>query len=241
MNINSREEILKLIRIGLHRLAVIQGKNENSHRSLLGYEKTQQKLEEKLRKEINEKKSLLVDMFMNEITKVNGKAFILKSEDDIKDCVIRLAEEYSAKSVAIWESDFLRQIHLDEILGKKGLTLFLPNGKDRMAKVDIGITEVDYAIADTGTIVLLANEKQQRSVSLIPPVHIAIVKSDNIVENIKDLFVLLTNTIVRLGSLRNLTNCITFITGPSRTGDIELNITLGVHGPKELLILIYYS
>ena len=108
-----------------------------------------------------------------------------------------------------------------------------------MAEADIGITEADFGIADTGTLVLIANEKQPRSVSLIPPVHIAIIKSDLIVENLKDLFVRLTNTISQSGSLTNLTSCITFITGPSRTGDIELTITLGVHGPKELVVLIY--
>ena len=110
-----------------------------------------------------------------------------------------------------------------------------------MAEADIGITEADFGIADTGTMVLIANEKQPRSVSLIPPVHIAIIKSDVIVENLKDVFVLLTNTISQSGSLTNLTSCITFITGPSRTGDIELNITLGVHGPKELLVLIHHT
>ena len=240
MNSNSREEILKRIRGGLHRLAIVRGKDENISPSLSSYKETRQKLE-KLRKETIERKSFLVDTFVNEITKVSGKAFILKSEDEIKDYVIRLFEEHSAKSLAIWESDFLKQINLREFLEIKGLKFASLNSKEEMAKADIGITEADFGIADTGTIVLTANEKQPRSVSLIPPVHIAIIKSDVIVENLKDLFVLLTNTISQSGSLTNLTSCITFITGPSRTGDIELNIILGVHGPKELFILIYHT
>ena len=240
MNSNSREEILKRIRGGLHRLAIVRGKDENISPSLSSYKETRQKLE-KLRKETIERKSFLVDTFVNEITKVSGKAFILKSEDEIKDYVIRLVEEHSAKSLAIWESDFLKQINLREFLEIKGLKFASLNSKEEMAKADIGITEADFSIADTGTIVLTANEKQPRSVSLIPPVHIAIIKSDVIVENSTDLFVLLTNTISQSGSLTNLTSCITFITGPSRTGDIELNIILGVHGPKELFILIYHT
>ena len=240
MNSNSREEILKRIRGGLHRLAIVRGKDENISPSLSSYKETRQKLE-KLRKETIERKSFLVDTFVNEITKVSGKAFILKSEDEIKDYVIRLVEEHSAKSLAIWESDFLKQINLREFLEIKGLKFASLNSKEEMAKADIGITEADFGIADTGTIVLTANEKQPRSVSLIPPVHIAIIKSDVIVENLKDLFVLLTNTISQSGSLTNLTSCITFITGPSRTGDIELNIILGVHGPKELFVLIYHT
>ena len=237
MSSNSREEILKRIRKGLHRLAIVRGTSENMSPSLSSYKETQQKLE-KLHKEIIERKSFLVDMFVNEITKVSGKAFILKSENEIKDYVIRLVEEHSAKSLAIWESDFLKQINLREFLENKGLKFAPPNSKEEMAKADIGITEADFGIADTGTLVLIANEKQPRSVSLIPPIHVAILHSDVILEKMEDVFAILKNSLDETGSIAKLTSCITFITGPSRTGDIELNIILGVHGPKELFVLI---
>ncbi|MBF8302615.1 MAG: hypothetical protein HW396_896 [Candidatus Dadabacteria bacterium] len=238
MNSNSREEILKRIRGGLHRLAIVRRKDENISPSSSSYKESQQKLE-KLHKEMDERRLLLLDMFMNEITKVSGKAIILKSEDEIKDYVIRLVEEHSAKSLAIWESDFLKQINLREFLENKGLKFAPPNSKEEMAEADIGITEADFGIADTGTLVLIANEKQPRSVSLIPPIHVAILHSDVILEKMEDVFAILKNSLDETGSIAKLTSCITFITGPSRTGDIELNITLGVHGPKELFVLIY--
>jgi len=237
MNSNSREEILKRIRGGLHRLAIVRGTSENMSPSLSSYKESQQKLE-KLHKEMDERRLLLLDMFMNEITKVSGKAIILKSEDEIKDYVIRLVEEHSAKSLAIWESDFLKQINLREFLEIKGLKFASLNSKEEMAEADIGITEADFGIADTGTLVLIANEKQPRSVSLIPPIHVAILQSDVILEKMEDVFAILKNSLDETGSIAKLTSCITFITGPSRTGDIELNITLGVHGPKELFVLI---
>ena len=238
MNSNSREEILKRIRRGLHRLAIVRGTSENMSPSLSSYKESQQKLE-KLHKEMDERRLLLLDMFMNEITKVSGKAIILKSEDEIKDYVIRLVEEHSAKSLAIWESDFLKQINLSEFLENKGLKFASLNSKEEMAEADTGITEADFGIADTGTLVLIANEKQPRSVSLIPPIHVAILQSDVILEKMEDVFAILKNSLDERGSIAKLTSCITFITGPSRTGDIELNITLGVHGPKELFVLIY--
>jgi len=238
MNSNSREEILKRIRGGLHRLSIVHGKDENISPSYSSYKESQQKLE-KLHKEMDERRLLLLDMFMNEITKVSGKAFILKSENEIKDYVIRLVEEHSAKSLAIWESDFLKQINLLEFLEYKGLKFASPNRKEEMVNADIGITEADFGIADTGTLVLIANEKQPRSVSLIPPIHVAILQSDVILEKMEDVFSILKNSLDETGSIAKLTSCITFITGPSRTGDIELNITLGVHGPKELVVLIY--
>ena len=237
MNSNSREEILKRIRRGLHRLAIVRRKDENISPSSSSYKESQQKLE-KLHKEMDERRLLLLDMFMNEITKVSGKAIILKSEDEIKDYVIRLVEEHSAKSLAIWESDFLKQINLREFLENKGLKFASLNSKEEMAEADIGITEADFGIADTGTLVLIANEKQPRSVSLIPPIHVAILQSDVILEKMEDVFAILKNSLDETGSIAKLTSCITFITGPSRTGDIELNITLGVHGPKELFVLI---
>ena len=237
MNSNSREEILKRIRRGLHRLAIVRRKDENISPSSSSYKESQQKLE-KLHKEMDERRLLLLDMFMNEITKVSGKAIILKSEDEIKDYVIRLVEEHSAKSLAIWESDFLKQINLREFLENKGLKFAPPNSKEEMAEADIGITEADFGIADTGTLVLIANEKQPRSVSLIPPIHVAILQSDVILEKMEDVFAILKNSLDETGSIAKLTSCITFITGPSRTGDIELNIILGVHGPKELFVLI---
>jgi len=104
-----------------------------------------------------------------------------------------------------------------------------------MANADIGITEVDYAIADTGTLVLLTDKDQPRSVSLLPPIHVAIVRPENLVRNIKDLFIILKS---RLQNSEDITSCMTFVTGPSRTADIELSLTLGVHGPKELYVLI---
>lgn len=237
MNSNSREEILKRIRGGLHRLAIVRRKDENISPSSSSYKESQQKLE-KLHKEMDERRLLLLDMFMNEITKVSGKAIILKSEDEIKDYVIRLVEEHSAKSLAIWESDFVKQINLRKFLEIKGLKFASLNSKEEMAEADIGITEADFGIADTGTLVLIANEKQPRSVSLIPPIHVAILHSDVILEKMEDVFVIFKNSLDETGSIAKLTSCITFITGPSRTGDIELNITLGVHGPKELFVLI---
>ena len=107
--------------------------------------------------------------------------------------------------------------------------------KNKIANSDIGITEVDYAIADTGTLVLLTNKNQPRSVSLLPPIHLAIVRQENLVRNIKDLFIILKS---KLQNVEDITSCMTFITGPSRTADIELNLTLGVHGPKELIVVI---
>lgn len=239
MSRNSRKEILERIKMGLHNSTVVRGTGEKT--SLfpsVEKEIIKQKVA-RLHKELKEKKRILTDRFVDELTKVSGKALIAKSEDEIRELITRLVEEHSAKSLAIWESEEILRLNLREFLQGKGLKFASPKSKEEMAKADIGITEADFAIADTGTIVLIANEKQPRSVSLIPPIHIALIRSDIIVENLEDLFFLVKNSLAKSGSIAELTSCMTFITGPSRTADIELNLTLGVHGPREIIVLIY--
>jgi L-lactate dehydrogenase complex protein LldG len=121
------------------------------------------------------------------------------------------------------------------LLEKEGLTHITSSDKNEIARAGMGVTGVDYVIADTGTIVLLTDESKPRGVSLLPPVHLAIVKESDIVSNINELFVILKQ---KLDAGEPVPSCMTFITGPSRTADIELNLTLGVHGPKELHVII---
>ena len=103
-------------------------------------------------------------------------------------------------------------------------------------KADIGITGVDYAIAETGSCVVLPGVKLSRLTSLAPPHHLALVQIDKILETLDDLFAIRKLTFLEqegdMGSYMN------FITGPSRTGDIEQTIVKGVHGPKEVSLLL---
>jgi L-lactate dehydrogenase complex protein LldG len=94
---------------------------------------------------------------------------------------------------------------------------------------DLGITGAGYGLADTGTLVLLASEVEGRLASLLPPVHLAVITADQIVADLTELFFRLTQP---------PSSCLTFITGPSRTADIELTLTVGVHGPKELHVVV---
>ena len=71
---------------------------------------------------------------------------------------------------------------------------------------------------------------QERVASLLPPVHVAVIQSDQIVPDLIDAFGLLAD--------RQLPSNVTFITGPSKTGDIELQLTTGVHGPGQLHVIV---
>ena len=103
-----------------------------------------------------------------------------------------------------------------------------------MANADLGITGADYAIAETGTCVIVSTTGASRLVSLLPPVHIALVERGQVLPSLDELFTLRRRDFGNgdLGSYMNL------ITGPSRTADIEYKLVTGVHGPGEVHMVL---
>lgn len=121
-----------------------------------------------------------------------------------------------------------RLMHLTD-LEIEALTI-APNASD-IFSYDVGISSAQAAIAETGTLVLDSADERHRLVSLVPPVHIAIVDASRICETLGEALALLRNG-------KDLSRAVTFITGPSRTADIELTLTVGVHGPQELYVIV---
>lgn len=96
------------------------------------------------------------------------------------------------------------------------------------AAARVGVSQLDWAIAGTGTLVQDATAVAKRLVSTLPPVHVAVIGTGRILESLG----------AALQRLRpDQVNCISFITGPSRTADIERVLTIGVHGPERLIIV----
>ena len=106
--------------------------------------------------------------------------------------------------------------------------------RQKVIAADIGITGVDYAIAETGSAVLLPRKGVSRVVSLVPPVHIAVVESGQVLPSLDELFTLRRQDFIdgNLGSYMNL------ISGPSRSADIEYQLVTGVHGPGEVHMIL---
>ena len=103
--------------------------------------------------------------------------------------------------------------------------------KDEVFQIDAGITSTYGAIAETGALILWSSEEEPRQMSLVPPIHIAVLQADKIF-----------NTFLEVMQKENWaagmpTNAF-LISGPSKTADIELTLAFGVHGPKELIVLL---
>jgi len=106
-----------------------------------------------------------------------------------------------------------------------------PFSRDAMATTQVGITSADYALADTGSLVIFSESHESRLLSLLPPCHIAVIASSRIVPSLDDVF--------RLRPLPAAqSSAMVVITGPSRTADIEMRLVRGVHGPGEIHVII---
>jgi len=99
-------------------------------------------------------------------------------------------------------------------------------------QVEVSVTSVKAAIAETGTLILVPDKNEPRMMSLIPPVHIAILKQSDIVTSFQQV----ADNPPWQG--KNMPTNILFISSPSKTADIQQTIAYGAHGPKELIVLI---
>ena len=194
----------------------------------------------------------------------NGAALFAKFQDSAEraGCVVsrvqRLeaatehigstVENLGARTVVRSNHAILGQMGIDAILSAAGVQVVQMAGsetaderlngqvlRDKTASADIGITGVDYAIAETGSCVIIPRLGVSRMVSLLPPVHIAVVEAGQVLPGLDELFLLRSRDFLRqdAGGYMNI------ITGPSRSADIEYTIVKGVHGPGEVhLILI---
>jgi L-lactate dehydrogenase complex protein LldF len=101
----------------------------------------------------------------------------------------------------------------------------------------VGISGANIAVAETGTIVLVTNEGNADLTTTLPPVHIALFGMDKLVATLDDAIAVL-RMLPRSGTGQIITSYVNWITGPSRSADIEQSLTIGIHGPKEMHCVI---
>ena len=100
----------------------------------------------------------------------------------------------------------------------------------------IGVTAAEHCVAESATLVLATRPGQPRSVSLVPSIHMAVITADQVLANFSELYTLLRWQ--GAGEGGGVTNCLTFISGPSKTADIEATLVHGAHGPRELILIV---
>ncbi len=103
--------------------------------------------------------------------------------------------------------------------------------KERVFNVEAGITSTMGGIAETGALILWSSKEEPRLMSLVPPIHIAILRADKIYNSLAEVM-------QKENWSANMPTNAFLISGPSKTADIELVLAFGVHGPKELIVLV---
>lgn len=182
----------------------------------------------------------LVEQFRSELEALRAHVHVCDNPADAVEQVLALLEQAGARNALAWAPEQLPLPGLVEALAATGVTLADGQvlGADRAAlyaelePAPAGISGVDAAIAESGTMLVVSGQGRGRLASLIAPMHIALLPEECIVRTLPDAFDRLSNTF-GAGLFRDRSN-VTLITGPSRTADIELSLTLGVHGPREI-------
>ncbi|MDY6789968.1 MAG: lactate utilization protein [Thermodesulfobacteriota bacterium] len=150
------------------------------------------------------------------------------------------------KMVVAWDHPLVRSLELSAQLQAHDIPVYYPDIKSgekwkkefgrRAAGSFIGVTSADYCIAQTATLTMKSRIGQPRCVSLLPSIHIAVIRLDQILADLKELYTLLKWDPDERAE--GITDCMTFITGPSKTADIEATLVDGAHGPRELYLFV---
>jgi L-lactate dehydrogenase complex protein LldG len=166
----------------------------------------------------------------------------------LADLVREKAPEWGGKkSVVAWKHPLIESLNLPEALAEQGVPVFFAdlqktdaeNLRRRIIDSYIGITSADFCLADTATLVMRTRPGQARSVSLVPSIHAAVIELSRVIVDLKELYALLKWDPQQ--SKEGLTNCMSFISGPSKTADIEATMVHGAHGPREVHVFVITS
>ena len=182
----------------------------------------------------------MLERFVQEATAVRAQVHRVSDESQLVEKIFELCADHPG-DIALSGTALFGKTDLRAALNGRGLAMFAGNKAGHEQKVAslascaVGITAADYAIAETGTIVLSSDEPDALLVSLLPPLHIALVRTSQMIATMDGAL----STIGRERMGPNSTaRSVTLITGPSRTSDVELVLSIGVHGPKELHVII---
>jgi L-lactate dehydrogenase complex protein LldG len=162
--------------------------------------------------------------FREELTLLGVDSFLEVTAEGVR---ARVQSLVAGLRVLAWDDAHL-PYEVGPILGE---ALRGASPRAEQAQAEIGVTGCEAGIAETGSLAVLSGPGRSRAVSLLPPTHLAVVRTGDLVFSMGDFF------LTRRAALSQAAGCV-IITGPSRTADIELTLTLGVHGPGRVVVVI---
>ncbi len=178
-----------------------------------------------------------VSRFCTELAAAGGKAYRAADALAARETVVGIIREHQARNVILGSGAIVASLQLAESAVELGVQLTLvdeleDNAAEKFFSADLSVTGADYLIAETGSLVYLSRAAEPRSASLLPAVHVVTARPEQILPDLFDVFDRLPAAAAALPA------CVTLVTGPSKTGDIELKLVTGVHGPGELHVVV---
>ena len=172
--------------------------------------------------------STRIQSLLNRVEALAGKTYLAQTPTDALAYVRDLV---TGKTAVASNAPLLRECGITDLPSVRSGLFQREELREVSASADFGITSADYALADTGTLVMLSSPKEARLISLLPPVHIAVVARERILTGLDELLTILPHPTEQTSSM-------VLITGPSRTADIEQILVRGVHGPGEIHVIV---
>lgn len=194
---------------------------------------------------IEENREELAGRFAETARLRNWNLFCPAGPEEAVGYIVELCQAHGAAQVARSDQPVFAELPVDSALGAAGIRSVIASRHDadsrqqvrgQIIESGVGITGADYAVAETGSVVIVPRKGLSRLVSLVPPVHVAVVRLQDVVETLDDVFLFRRLEYHRSGG--EMGSYLNFITGPSRTADIEMKLVVGVHGPREVHLVL---
>jgi len=180
----------------------------------------------------------LLDTLVKHLTEQSAEVHRVQSDGELPDFLAALIRDNNFTRILASQDPFMASLTQELTRSMPNLVLFRPDDfpergpyKETAFTVDAGLTSVDYAVAESGTLVIAHNRTNPRLPSLSPLVHLAVVRKSDVVP-------VYETVLKRLMDSGDLPSQLTFITGPSMTADIMATPFRGMHGPKRLLVVV---
>jgi L-lactate dehydrogenase complex protein LldG len=185
----------------------------------------------------------LLARFTAELTALDGEVFPVSDVNAARACILDLLAQHPTERIAAWHFKHIPVPQLYTAIQAAGYRVDYPHihnedRADELARLEtaqVGLTGADAAIAATGSLVVTTGKGKSRIPTVLPPVHIAVIQRKQLRPRIEDWMA--AQRADNLAALQAETN-VCFITGPSRTADIEKQLVVGVHGPGRLQVVV---
>lgn len=176
---------------------------------------------------------VLAARFQEELRAVHGECFRCASTSDARAKILHLADEAGWNTVGFLEQPLVRQL-VEGFPAERGALVTAQWTAQQIAELPVGLVGAELLLADTGSAMVACRQTHERLMCYLPPACLVVARTDQLFEHMPAAW----EEAIACAANSEFRGELLFLTGPSRTADIEKILILGVHGPKRLVVLL---